>query len=346
MKIIDYLIERKIILYLIGSVLSLTNVFVLSSKSLIKDITELWYLDGLLIIIVIFFLMLDYHNMRKKYSDIINRGTLLRVDDDINSMKKEPLRSAIDNILKDKEREISIALEQGEINAKEINDYISKWIHEIKIPISIIDLTLESIDRQSDLEELADKKQLIYDQNHRIKGLVDQALYGVKIASYHEDYVIDEVDVDAIIKGILKKNSNIFIGKGIELEYEPVVITTSSDRKWLSYAIEQILINAVKYSNDGGSIKIYGKKEDRCSTLYIEDYGIGIMKSDIDRIFDRGFTGSNGRNTYKSTGMGLYFTKTVLDKLSHGIKVESTVGEFTRFKVMFYHLDDYYIQDN
>lgn len=346
MKIADYISERKLILCMVGSIIGLVNLFILSSKSIIKDITELQYLDVLILLVVIFFLAVDYSYMKKRFGEIIKIGNISKEGYDNDKLGHQPIRAGIDAVIGKKDLEIASALEHGDLKVREINDYISKWIHEIKIPISIIDLTIESLSSNQDLKELSEKRQLLYDQNHRIKGLVDQALYGVKITSYHEDYIIDEIDIDVIIRGLLKKNSNLFIGKGIELEYEEVGIRTSSDRKWLSYAIEQILINAVKYSHKGGTIKVYSDVNERYSSLYIEDNGIGIMKSDIDRIYDRGFTGSNGRNTYKSTGMGLYFTKIVLDKLSHGIRVESEVGKYTRFQIMFYNLDDYYLQDN
>lgn len=346
MKISDYISERRLMLGLILTVVGLVNLFILSSKNIIKDITELQYLDVLIMLVVIFFLTMDYHFMRKKFSKIIEIGRKASGDFGEDIFNKEPIKSSVLAMLRQKDIEVTSAIEQGDLKAHEINDYISKWIHEIKIPISIIDLTLEGLNHNLDLQQLNEKRQLLYDQNHRIKGLVDQALYGVKITSYHEDYVIDEVDIDVIIRGLLKKNSNLFIGKKIELEYEEVNLRSSTDRKWLSYAVEQILINAVKYSNECGVVKIYSTSNDRYSSLFIEDHGIGIMNSDIDRIYDRGFTGSNGRNTYKSTGMGLYFTKAVLDKLSHGIRVESEVGKFTRFQIMFYNLDDYYMQDN
>lgn len=144
------------------------------------------------------------------------------------------------------------------------------------------------------------------------------------------DFVFGTYELDDIIRQAVKKYSQIFILNKIKLNYEPVGETVLTDEKWLTFVIEQLLSNALKYTREG-SISIYTQKvseEEEC--LVIEDTGIGILPEDLPRVFEKGFTGYNGRENKKSTGIGLYLCKTIMDKLRHGIWLESEVGKGTK----------------
>jgi signal transduction histidine kinase len=200
-------------------------------------------------------------------------------------------------------------------------DYYTMWVHQIKTPIAALGLLIQSEDFPGKAEM---KLELM-----KIEEYVDMVLQYLRLDSEQTDYLFRKHDVDTIIKEVLKKYSVVFIKKKIALDYTPVGITAVTDEKWLAFIIGQVISNALKYT-DSGSISIY------CgggSSLVIEDTGIGIKDEDIPRVFDRGFTGYNGRNDKKSTGIGLYLCATIASKLGHSISVESEVGRGTKVMI-------------
>lgn len=146
------------------------------------------------------------------------------------------------------------------------------------------------------------------------------------MGSNKNDFVLKEYDLDNIIRQAVRKYAPLFIRKKISLDFQPTNYKVLTDEKWLVFVIEQLLSNAIKYTNKG-KISIYSLENKK---LVIEDTGIGISKEDIPRIFDKGFTGYNGRTDKKATGLGLYLCKNILDKLSHKISIESEVGVKTK----------------
>jgi len=166
-------------------------------------------------------------------------------------------------------------------------------------------------------------------------------LHMSRASSYSQDFIVEEVDLSNLVKSVVKNNMNSFISKKIELEMGNLDFNVFTDRKWAYYVIEQIINNACKYVDTYGKVKIYGEENDESVILTIWDNGMGIPEKDIDRIFDRGFTGENGRKTTKSTGMGLYICKKVADQLNFHIEVSSQVSTYTEFKIIFYKLSDY-----
>ena len=148
----------------------------------------------------------------------------------------------------------------------------------------------------------------------------------IRLGSNENDFVIKEYDLDNIVRQAIRKYAPLFIRKKINLDFQPTTYKVLTDEKWLVFVIEQLLSNAIKYTNKG-KISIYPLENKK---LVIEDTGIGISKEDIPRIFDKGFTGYNGRTDKKATGLGLYLCKNILDKLSHKISIESEVGVKTK----------------
>ena len=148
----------------------------------------------------------------------------------------------------------------------------------------------------------------------------------IRLGSNENDFVIKEYDLDNIVRQAIRKYAPLFIRKKINLDFQPTTYKVLTDEKWLVFVIEQLLSNAIKYTNKG-KISIYPLEDKK---LVIEDTGIGISQEDIPRIFDKGFTGYNGRTDKKATGLGLYLCKNILDKLSHKISIESEVGVKTK----------------
>ena len=201
-------------------------------------------------------------------------------------------------------------------------DYYSMWVHQIKTPIAAMNFLLDN--------EEVDQK-VLQQELFKIERYVEMVLTYIRLDSISSDYVITKINLDEVVKDSVKKYATIFINKKIKLNYVSHETMVISDKKWLSFAFEQILGNSVKYTSTSGEIKI-----ETCENkLVIEDNGMGIKEEDLPRIFEKGFTGFNGRYEKKSSGLGLYLCKKTLDKLGHHIEISSKVGEGTRIEITF-----------
>lgn len=197
-------------------------------------------------------------------------------------------------------------------------EYYTVWAHQIKTPIAAMRLSLQSED--------SEKARRLMGELNRIESYVEMVLTFLRLDSQSTDYLIKEYDLDAIIKPAIRKFSSDFINKKLKLIYEPVDYKVITDSKWLSFIIEQIISNAVKYTQEG-SVRIY---MDEPGILCIEDTGIGIVKEDLPRIFDNGYTGFNGREDKRASGIGLYLCRRISNNLGHKINAESEAGSGTR----------------
>lgn len=218
------------------------------------------------------------------------------------------LKEAYDRNLRDWQRE-----------RKESMNYYTTWVHQIKTPISVMRMTLKGEDTEENRELLAEL--------FRIEQYVEMALNWMRLGSESSDFVFQEYELDGIIRQAVHKYASQLVRNRIRLSYEPTDVTVLTDEKWLLFIIEQILSNVVKYARNGSlSISVTPDK-----VLQIADTGIGIAPEDVPRVFEKGFTGYNGRADKKSTGLGLYLCRLTADRLSHKISVESTVGAGTTF---------------
>ena len=192
-------------------------------------------------------------------------------------------------------------------------DYYTVWAHQIKTPIAAMRLTLQN-------EDTPLTRKLTNDL-YRIEQYVEMVLTFLRLNSDSTDYVFKEYDLDNIVKSAVKKFSSEFIGRKLRLIYDPLNTTVITDEKWLSFVIEQVLSNALKYT-PAGSITITLENE---KTLRIRDTGIGIAPEDLPRIFENGYTGYNGRTDKKASGIGLYLCKRICINLGHTITARSIV---------------------
>ncbi len=196
-------------------------------------------------------------------------------------------------------------------------DYYTVWAHQIKTPIASMRLHLQN-------EDTALSRNLSADL-FRVEQYAEMVLTFLRLDSKSTDYVIKEYDLDVIVRQAVKKFAGEFIGRRLTLKYEPLNTTVITDEKWLSFVIEQVLSNALKYT-PCGSITITLEPEKK---LCIRDTGIGIAPEDLPRIFEKGYTGYNGRSDKKASGIGLYLCKRICTNLGHTIKAESTVDAGT-----------------
>lgn len=196
-------------------------------------------------------------------------------------------------------------------------DYFSAWAHQIKTPIAAMGLKLQNED-----SPLA--RGLRGDLN-RIAQYVEMAMTYLRLDAETGDYVLKTQKLDPIIRGAVRRFAGEFIDRKLRLRLQKTGQTVLTDEKWLSFVLEQLLSNALKYT-PSGEIHIFWQEPD---TLVIRDTGIGIAPEDLPRIFEKGFTGYNGRSDKKASGIGLYLCKRVCDRLGHGISIASAPGEGT-----------------
>ena len=199
---------------------------------------------------------------------------------------------------------------------EDMTDYYTLWAHQIKTPMAAAGLLLQ--------EDPPPREQLEAELL-KIGQYVDMVLGYLRLDSDSTDYVFCDTDLDALIRQALRKFARLFILKHITLDFQETGRTVLTDGKWLSFVVEQVLSNALKYTPSGGTVRIYGDGE----TLVIADSGIGIREEDLPRIFEKGFTGYNGRSGRKSTGIGLYLCRRVTEKLGHGLTIVSRPGQGT-----------------
>lgn len=268
---------------------------------------------GFILNLFIVFILMVYEKFSKDkvtFSDIRNKKDL-----------EEETRIVLAHYedLYKKYRDLLIAYEDLD---KDLKDFYALWIHEIKTPIAENRLILA--EDRPDID-------LLIKNNKRIDGFVDILLGFIRGTSKTNDYIFKEVDIENLIKDIIREKSYDFIKKDITLDLKDLSYKTISDKKWLGFIISQALTNSLKYTIEGGKIKIYIKDK----SLIIEDNGIGIKRSDLKRIFDMGYTGENGRVYGRSTGLGLYLSKKIAEDLNIGLKIDSKEGEFTKVILKF-----------
>ena len=214
------------------------------------------------------------------------------------------------------------AIEERE-KLNDLMDYYTLWAHQIKTPIAASSLLV------GEIEDKKVKNQL-EQELFKIESYVNIVLQYLRLESFHEDLVLKKENVEDLVKEIVKKYAIFFIQKGLSLSLHDLDQTIITDRKWFVVILEQVLSNSLKYTSQGG-IEIYFQ-EDR---LYIKDSGLGIQDADLLRVFERGFSGYNGRLTQQSSGLGLYLSKKIADELGHQISIASQVGQGTTVMISF-----------
>ena len=215
----------------------------------------------------------------------------------------------------------------------EMKDYYTMWAHQIKTPISALNLmfqVLEVYPEEGSIETKELKQELF-----KVDFYVDAVLQYLRLEDMSSDFKFDYYNLDSIVKQSVKKYATQFIYRKIKIELGNLDTLVLTDEKWISFVIEQLLSNAIKYTKSDGTVKIYLKEtfNRNDKILVIEDTGIGINEEDLPRIFERGFTGYNGRLDKKSTGIGLYLCKKAINKLSHKISIESRYGVGTKVMI-------------
>ena len=236
---------------------------------------------------------------------------------------KSPLESALAEKLEERESELYQKKSEAQSKLTDLLDYYTLWVHQIKTPIAASRLLVAEV---SDREV----KQQLEQEIFKIDSYTNLVLQYLRLESFHDDLVFEKVQVEDLVKEMVRKYALFFIQKGLTVNLHDLDKTIVTDKKWLLVVIEQILSNSLKYTKEGG-LEIYMEGQELC----IKDTGIGIKNSDVLRVFERGFSGYNGRLTQQSSGLGLYLSKKISEELGHQIRIESEVGIGTTVRIRF-----------
>jgi signal transduction histidine kinase len=215
------------------------------------------------------------------------------------------------------------AVQERRQREQETNEYYSMWIHQIKTPIAALRLLIQS-------QAYGEKRTSMEQELFEIEQYAQMALHYLHLQEENSDLVLKEYELAEIVKSAVRKYSVSFIEKKLSMEFEDFSLRIVTDQKWLEILLQQIISNSVKYTTQGG-VHIYLEQQE----LVIADTGIGIRKEDLPRIFEKGFTGFNGRLEQRSTGIGLYLCRQIAEKLGIMLKVTSEVGMGTQFRLLF-----------
>lgn len=210
---------------------------------------------------------------------------------------------------------------------EDYKEFIEQWAHELKVPITSIILTCEN--------NLDDTTRSVLLQTKQIEDYLEQVLYYARLGNVEKDYMIKEVCLEDIIDDALLRSKHLFIQNHFAIETEQLNFNVYTDGKWLAFIINQILNNSIRYKKDNPVLEFRGTDLKDAVQLEIRDNGIGIKESEISRVFQKGFTGSNGRDRKNSTGIGLYLCKQLCDEMGVNIRIESQAGEYTTVKLIF-----------
>lgn len=285
----------------------------------------IWFLPLLAYMVLNYIKWSRYINdIRRVLEELDKKYLLPEVIDEPNFL----LGEKINDVLRELSKSMHENVKHYRTEQEEYREYIEMWIHEIKTPIASSRLVIEN--------NYNDVTRKIDYQIDRIDNFIEQVLYYTRSDEVSKDYIIKELELDSIVKKVVKKNYRDFISKKIKLEIEEIKETIYSDSKWVEFIVNQILVNSVKYTKEKeGIIKISANSQGNSVVLIIEDNGVGIIERDLYRIFEKGFTGENGRRFGKSTGIGLYLCKRLCDKLGLGLKLESKLNKGTKVRIIF-----------
>lgn len=327
MSFIDYLKDH----FLMISLYLLVNIFVLFALIVFKvNPFLIYYIPTIISMLGLTILFSDYLRRRKFYNLLISINNRVNKKYFIHEIVDKPTfidGKILYNVISDANRDMIETINEYKFRENDFKEYVEMWIHEVKTPLASTKLIIENN------KDKVSKN--INEELDRIDAYLDQIFYYVRSEYVENDYLIKKVNLKDLINDVVAKNKKLFINKKINIELSDLNIDVNTDSKWLVFIIDQIIQNSIKYIDCNGTINIFGRKNKDSFYLTIKDNGIGIDKSDLSRVFERGFTGKNGRNKYNSTGIGLYLCKKLCTSLGHNIFIDSKLGSGTEVTIVF-----------
>lgn len=342
MNILRYLRDKLglLIIYIINIVI--INMTIILDENIPMNIDNVFYMDVLSLFIIVLYLIFDYRKYNNIYKKIENKvkNHYFEQFDISNSMPY--LEKIYYQLFNEYHENVDKSKKQLTKDNDDYHDFITTWVHAVKIPISASRLLIES---NHDNVDTKDTLVNIENEIDKIERYVEQSLYYSRSMSFSKDYIIQEYKLNNIVNKVIKKFAKTFIGKKISLNIDiDDNIGIHTDKKWFEFILEQLISNSLKYTDAEGEINISSYEDQREYRLLIKDNGIGIKIEDINRVFERGFTGYNGRYYEKSTGMGLYLARKLAKKLGHKITIESRSKEYTLVGIHISKVGDYFLK--
>lgn len=240
-----------------------------------------------------------------------------------------PLAKSLQELLQNQHRKYRTDLHNYQQKLKDHIQFINQWVHQMKTPLSVIHLMIQDEDEP--------RFAAIADELDRMKKGLEMVLYTARLDEFEHDFYVETLPLEQVVRTVTSSQKRLFIRKRVFPAFEiDEELTITSDEKWLTFALTQIMTNAVRYTNaENKKIYIRGFKRGINVVLEVQDEGVGIARSDLPRVFDPYFTGENGRNFQESTGMGLYLVKQICDKLGHRVEIDSIVNQGTTVRILF-----------
>ncbi|MPM09754.1 Sensor histidine kinase GraS [bioreactor metagenome] len=328
MSLKDYLKDRFLFLlinFILFIIICLIMLLINVNSNIIILVFSIWFFP------LFSFIITEFIKTNKFYKDLNN--TMENLDEKylISEIIKEPdfiEGKTAYNILKETNKAMHEHVKKYKDMQSEYREYIETWVHEIKTPISSTRLIIENNENKVTTS--------IDYEIRKIEDYIEQVLYYSKSNNVSKDYIIKEISLASVVRNTIKKNSRDFINRRISVDMDSVEGNIYCDSKWLEFILNQIIGNSIKYSIENeGRIKVYTTLNENNIILTIEDNGIGIINKDINRVFEKGFTGDNGRKLGKSTGIGLYLCKKLCDQLGLGLSLTSKLGKGTKVSIVF-----------
>ena len=328
MKLIEY-IKEKFVFMVINIVMTLSGVVIL--KALKVDTYAIVFISILNLIGVFSCYIYDYFNRKKYYDNLFKNLDGLDKKDFIAEILESGdfiESNIIYSVLEECTKSMKDEVADLKRNINDYKEYIETWVHEIKTPIASARLILENDEgyiNKSVLEEI-----------EKVEGFIEQVLFYARSSTVERDYIIKKIPLKNSINSVIRKNANILIEKRVKIQLEDIEKKVYCDSKWIEFILQQIISNSVKYMDkDEKYIKIRCLEKDKNIILKILDNGIGISEKSIEKVFEKGYTGENGRKYNNSTGMGLYLCKKLCLKLGLGISIKSKLGVGTEVTIVF-----------
>ncbi|WP_102706662.1 sensor histidine kinase [Terribacillus saccharophilus] len=293
-----------------------------------RDVGVSVYAFFLSLLLISAFLCYRYFSRRNFYNRL--QHSLTSLDQSLETTERAPISEALDQLLAAQFRLYQEELLKGEDRQDEHLLFMDRWVHQMKTPLSVIELTAQALDEP--------ESSSIREETDRMREGLNTVLYLARLRTITEDFHIKPVVLSKLIHEVNQENKRFYIRYEVfpVLKEEKTGAIVETDEKWLFFLLAQLVHNAVKYSA-GKSNQLVLSLYERSGELVLEvkDFGVGVPVVDRKRIFNKFYTGENGRKYRESTGMGLYLVKEVADKLEHGLEMDSTVGEGTTFRIIF-----------
>ena len=267
-----------------------------------------------------------YDNLSKILDDLEEKYLITAIVNNPNFLEGKILK----NVLEQVDKSMLENVNKYKYMTEDYKEYIELWIHEVKIPIAASKMVIEN--NKNEITKSIDEEL------DKVENYIEQALFYARSNTVEKDYYIKRVSLKEIVNESIKKNKNSLIQGKIFINSHDLNLEVNTDNKWIVFILNQIIQNSIKYrkKEEGSTIEIYAKSGKENAILYIKDNGIGIKNGEITRVFEKGFTGTNGRlSNKKSTGIGLYLCKKLCNKLGIAIELNSIQNEWTEVKLVF-----------